>query len=121
MDELEVKLPTQSVIEAFSSDGLTASMSFKCASKEEAVNIVNNLRSFDSLAMLSVSQYAESLNAEDMTSEVVFSVTCTYKPPEAVSINQLGTSSYESYDSFTVDVADSENAETTEEGEGEEQ
>ena len=121
VDELEIKLPTQSVIEAFSSDGATANLSFKCASKEEAVNIVNNLRSFDSLAMLSVSQYTEKLNAEDMTSEVVFSVMCTYKPPEIVSINQLGTSSYESYDSFTVDVTDGETVATTEEGEGEEQ
>ena len=103
----------------------TASMSFKCSSKEEAANIVNNLRSFDSLAMLSVSQYLDALNEEDMTSEVRFSVVCTYKPAEVVSINQLGTSVYETYDSFTVDATDTapdtENSETTEEGDGEEQ
>ncbi len=128
VDELEVKLPSQSVVTAFSSDGFAANMTFKCASKEEAVNIVNNLRSFDSLAMLSVSQYSDALNEEDMTTEVSFSVVCTYKLPEAVSINQLGTTDYATYDSFTVDVSDTasdvettEAAETTEEGEGEEQ
>ena len=75
--------------------------------------------------MISVSQYTDKLNEEDMTTEVTFSVLCTYKPSETVSINQLGTTNYETYDSFTVDVSDAvsdtETAETTEEGEGEEQ
>ncbi|MBO4374654.1 MAG: pilus assembly protein PilM [Lachnospiraceae bacterium] len=125
VDEMEAKLPSQSRITAFTSDGLTVNLSFECSSKEEAVNIVNNLRSFDSLAMISVSQYSDTINEEDMTSKVVFSVTGTYKLPDAVSINQLGTTNFETYDSFTVDVtdtaADTETAETTEEGEGEEQ
>lgn len=128
VDEMEVKLPTQSVVTAFSSDGLIANLSFKCASKEEAVNIVNSLRSFDSLAMISVSQYSDALNEEDMTSEVSFSVVCTYKAPDVVSINQLGTTSYETYESFTVDAGETETEtdteetaeETAEEGEGEE-
>ena len=124
VDEMEVKLPTQSVVTAFSSDGLIANLSFKCASKEEAVNIVNSLRSFDSLAMISVSQYSDALNEEDMTSEVSFSVVCTYKAPDVVSINQLGTTSYETYESFTVDAGETETEtdteETAEEGEVEE-
>ncbi len=126
VDELETKLPSQSVVTAFSSDGITANMSFKCASKEEAVNIVNNLRSFDSLSMISVSQYSDSLNEEDMTTEVSFSVVCTYKLPDVVSINQIGNSDYAAYDSFTVDVSETaaaepaEETETAEEGEGEE-
>ncbi len=124
VDELETKLPSQSKVTAFSSDGLTATLSFECSSKEEAVNMVNNLRSFDSLAMISVSQYGDAFNEEDMTSVVTFTVVCTYKQPDVVSINQLGTTNFETYDSFTVDVGDAaaegETAESTEEGEGEE-
>ncbi len=125
VDELETKMPSQSTVTAFSSDGTTANMSFKCSSKEEAANIVNNLRSFDSVAMISVSAYSDSVDEENLTSEVAFSVICTYKLPDTVSINQIGTSSLGSYESVTfssddtaADTAEEADTETTQEGEG---
>ena len=128
INELEGKMPSKSVVTAFSSDGTTLNLAFKCASKQDAVNLINNMRTFDSLASINVSAISETVDAETLMGDVSFSITCTYKVPEPVSLNEIGNTSYdiytgtESYTDVTVDTAagtgeGGENAEEVQEGE----
>ena len=95
--ELEGKLPSRTIVTAFSSDGTVANMSFKCASKQDAVNLINNMRSFESLASINVSALSETTDVENMLTEVTFSITCTYRQPEPVSLNEIGNGSSDAY------------------------
>ena len=90
VEELEQKLPSDTVITAFNSDGATVTLGFRAASKEEAVNIINNMRSFDSIAAISVSAINEAQDEESGMKTETFTITCTYKPVDAVSGNAAG-------------------------------
>ncbi len=119
--ELEANLPSLTNVTSFSSDGTTVNMAFKCSSKQDAVNLINNLRTFDSIASMSVSAISDAFNADTLTSEVSFSVTCTYKAPDPVSINMINNNSYgavavtETTFDLTPEQPDGEQAETAEE------
>jgi len=90
VNELETKMPSRSMVTAFSSDGVTANISFKCASKEDATKLINNLRTFESLVSVNVSAISDTVDTESLISEVAFSVSCTYRQPDPVSLNEIG-------------------------------
>lgn len=92
MEELEQKLPSDAVVTAFTSDGATVTMGFTAGSKEDAENIINCLRSFDSVATISVTAINEATDETSGLKTETFTVTCTYKPAEAVSGNAAGAS-----------------------------
>lgn len=115
VNELQGKMPSRSVVTAFSSDGTTANITFKCASKQDAVNLINNMRSFSSLAAINTSAITETVDTESLTTEVSFTVTCTYKMPEPVSLNEIGNNSYDTFSVTDTYIAVDETEEVTEE------
>ncbi len=89
MEEMEQKIPSKTVISSFTSDGTTVTMGITADSKEAAANFINEMRSFDSIASLSVSSITETVEEETGVRSDTFTITCTYKPAEAVSSNSV--------------------------------
>ena len=92
MEELEQKLPSDTVVTSFTSDPTTVSLGFTCGSKEDAANIINNLRSFESVAAVSVTTVTEAKDDETGLKADTFTMTCTYKPADTVSSDSAGVS-----------------------------
>ena len=78
VEEMEDKIPSTSYITSFSSDGSTVTMSFVTDSKEAAMNIVNCLRTFETIESMSITGISEAIS-DSGAKEDSFSITLTYK------------------------------------------
>lgn len=76
IEEMEEKMPSDITVESFSSTGSQVSFSMRVTSKSAAANTIMQLRTFDSLAIVTTTGIDE---AEDGT--VSMSVACTYADP----------------------------------------
>ncbi|MBQ9437589.1 MAG: pilus assembly protein PilM [Lachnospiraceae bacterium] len=108
VEELEEKMPSRAYLSSFSTDGLMASTSITCSSKEEAGNFIETLRDFDSVANVSVTGISETIDELTGQSQVTFSVALTFKA--------LPPLDYSEFENFDV-PEDLEELEESEEGE----
>ena len=76
IEELEEKMPSDITVESFSSTGTQVSFSMRVGSKSAAANTIMQLRTFESLSIVTTTGIDE---AEDGT--VSLSVLCTYSDP----------------------------------------
>ena len=80
IEELEEKMPTTLLVLNFSANSRTVSMSIEVDSKEAAAKTLMQLRTFDSIEVVSSSGLTDNLDESD--SIVSFTVECVYKPVE---------------------------------------
>ena len=78
IEELEEKMPSNMTITSFTSSGDVVSMNVDVTTKQEMANMVQQLRTFNSLSDVSVSG-AQDVISEDGIRKVSFSVVGTYK------------------------------------------
>ena len=94
-EELEAKMPSRAYLSSFSSDGMTASMSITCSTKEEAGSFIETLRDFDSVASVSVTSIAENVDELTGLTTVTFSAAIIYRPVEPMDYSGLNGASSE--------------------------
>ena len=80
VEELEDVIPSEAYVSSFSSDGNSAVLSFTCASKEQAGNLIESLRNFKSIMAVSVTGLSESRDELSGATAVQFSASLTYRP-----------------------------------------
>ncbi|MBO6215522.1 MAG: pilus assembly protein PilM, partial [Lachnospiraceae bacterium] len=80
VEELEDVIPSNAFVSSFASDGRTATLSFTCTSKEEAGNLIERLRNFNSVLTVTVTGISESRDELSGVQTVQFSATLTYRP-----------------------------------------
>ena len=78
ISELEKKMPKDIVISSFTSSLDSVVMNVDVSSKQELANVLQKLRSFDSISSVSISGATENVDDENI-STVTFAVTCLYK------------------------------------------
>ena len=79
VEELEEVIPSSAVVTSFSSDGKSAVIFFSCQSKEEAGNLIEELRKFNSISQVSVAGINESRDELTGAAAVQFSATLVYR------------------------------------------
>ncbi len=112
VEELEEVIPSSAVVSSFASDGNTAVIAFSCHTKEEAGNLIERLRSFNSVSNVSVTGLSEARDELTGNTAVQFSATLVYRP--------VGDDLAEDT-SFEEDGTQEEETEETETEEGEEE
>ena len=80
IQELEQKMPSTVQMYSFTSDGTSVAMSMTVSSKEEAADLLIQLRTFESLSDVTTSGISEQVNEAGNT-EVTITVNCTYAAP----------------------------------------
>ncbi len=90
MQEMERKIPSNTVVTSFDSDGQVVNIGFQSSSKEEAARIVNELRSFDSVASISVTAINEEVDTETGVRVEEYSVSCVFRPVDWVDPEEEG-------------------------------
>ncbi len=91
MQEMERKIPSNTVVTSFDSDGQVVNIGFQSSSKEEAARIINELRSFDSVASISVTAINEEVDTETGVRVEEYSVSCVFRPVDWVDPEEEGT------------------------------
>ncbi len=89
VEELEQKMPSRAYLSSFVTDGLTASASITCSSKEEAGNFIETLRNFSSIQEITVTGISEDIDELTGAASCTFSAAITYKPLEAMDYSIL--------------------------------
>ena len=90
IEELEKKMPSQIRILSLTASESSLNLSITVENKEAVADVIMQLRTFDSIALSSVSAISESAN-EDGTTLVSFSVACTYLEQSVVDEEGNGT------------------------------
>jgi type IV pilus assembly protein PilM len=67
LNELEQKMPTDFVATAFSVSDTGVTMTIQVSSKEEAAEVIAQLRTFDSVSVISTGSFSETTTAEIQT------------------------------------------------------
>ncbi len=84
IEELEVKMPSNLILLSAECDTMGVTMDLTVESMEEAAVTLAQLRTFESIKHLEVSDIAEEEEAEEMDIGLVsFSVSCSYNVPES--------------------------------------
>lgn len=86
MEELERKMPSNGLIESFTSDSETVTISMAVTSKAEAAAMIEQFRTFDSLLpdSVSVSSITAEVDSEDLVLAYKFTITGTYRDMDDV-------------------------------------
>lgn len=89
IEEMEEKLPSTLNVQSFSSDESGVSLSLTVANKKDAAKLIQQLRTFDSIATVEVASISDSgavmeKGIMDEEANVAFSVAITYKDKEAM-------------------------------------
>lgn len=82
LEEMEQKMPSDMTVENFSSTGTTVTFTLRATGKTEAANVLIQLRTFESLATVTTPGLDEDENGN-----VVMTVTCTYKEPAGLDMD----------------------------------
>ena len=78
-EEMEQKMPNSVVLSSFSATGTDVTFQLHAASKEEAAQVLIEMRTFESLDTVSTSGLEETENGEE-----IMTVVCTYAQPAAL-------------------------------------
>ena len=79
LEEMEQKMPNSVVLSSFSATGTDVTFQLHAASKEEAAQVLIEMRTFESLDTVSTSGLEETENGEE-----IMTVVCTYAQPAAL-------------------------------------
>ena len=82
LEEMEQKMPSDLTLDSFTSDGTGVSFDLHVSNKNEAAQVLIQMRTFESLASVTTNSLEEGEN-----SEVTMTVTCTYAQPAVVDSN----------------------------------
>lgn len=82
LEEMEQKMPSDLTLDSFTSDGTGVSFDLYVSNKNEAAQVLIQMRTFESLASVTTNSLEEGENGE-----VTMTVTCTYAQPAAVDSN----------------------------------
>ena len=87
MEELERKMPSNGLIESFTSDSETVTISMTVTSKAEAASMIEQFRTFESLLpdSVSVSSITAELDGEDTVLAYKFTIVGTYRDMDDTS------------------------------------
>lgn len=93
IEEMEQKMPSSLNVQSFTSDLVSASMSITVKDKVEAAKLIQQFRTFESIAAVSLNGITDSGAALenqplDAEGQVSFSITLTYKTPEMVQVEE---------------------------------
>ena len=92
LDEMEVKMPSDSYLQEFYSDGEAAVMKVRATSYEEAAKIIETFRTFESVRTVATTElienYKEAENGNEAEYYIEFDVVCYYYTNEAVVAQQ---------------------------------
>ena len=80
VEELEEVIPSNAYVTSFSSDGKNAVLSLTCRNKEEAGNMIESLRRFNSVLSVSVTGISESRDELTGNEVVQFTASMAYRP-----------------------------------------
>lgn len=80
VEELEEVIPSNAYVTSFSSDGKNAVLSLTCRNKEEAGNMIESLRRFNSVLSVSVTGISESRDELTGNQVVQFTASMAYRP-----------------------------------------
>jgi type IV pilus assembly protein PilM len=87
IEELEQKMPSNINVTSFTSGTENVTMNINVASKQEMANVVQQLRTFDSLSAVAVGAASDNVDEEGVHT-VTFSVSCTYKTFEEIAAEE---------------------------------
>lgn len=79
LEEMEQKMPSDLTLDSFSSNGTGVTFSLHVSNKNEAAQVLIQMRTFESLASVTTGGLEDSENGE-----VTMQVTCTYAEPAVV-------------------------------------
>ena len=82
LEEMEQKMPSDLTLDSFTSDGTGVSFDLYVSNKNEAAQVLIQMRTFESLVSVTTNSLEEGENGE-----VTMTVTCTYAQPAAVDSN----------------------------------
>ena len=82
LEEMEQKMPSDLTLDSFTSDGTGVSFDLHVSNKNEAAQVLIQMRTFESLTSVTTNSLEEGENGE-----VTMTVTCTYAQPAVVDSN----------------------------------